>query len=226
MAESSERRTDDDRPGRRGQRGNGHDERGAEDIRALYARAQAARDRSALLATRLQQTQQRASENWRLVRDAWRRAEQVRAGRLAADAAPGRLRNSVYARMHARLASLLVIEQAKGILMAWYGWPEEQAFEALRQLSQQRNIKVRELAASIVARAGERPASTPAPGRPHRDHRPADGPDDVGHFPAGRLATHLAGSGPAGEIGAASGPVSPMSSRPPVPAAVTTGRFE
>jgi AmiR/NasT family two-component response regulator len=31
------------------------------------------------------------------------------------------------------MASMPVIEQAKGILMAQYGWPEEQAFDALRR---------------------------------------------------------------------------------------------
>jgi hypothetical protein len=172
MGEPPGRRKSGDRSGRPDQRGHGRDERRAEDTRALYAQAQAARDRSALLAARLQQTQQRASENWRVVRDAWRRAEQVRADRLAASAAPGRLRYSAYARLHARLASLPVIEQAKGIIMAHYGWPEEQAYQALRQVSQQRNIKLRELAASIVARAEER---RPPPGAGQAAPRPPRG---------------------------------------------------
>jgi hypothetical protein len=49
------------------------------------------------------------------------------------------------------MASMPVIEQAKGIIMATYGWPEDQAFEALRRVSQRENVKVRDLAARIVA---------------------------------------------------------------------------
>jgi hypothetical protein len=45
-----------------------------------------------------------------------------------------------------------VIEQAKGIIMAQSGWPEDQAFEALRRASQRENMKLRDLAAKIVAR--------------------------------------------------------------------------
>jgi hypothetical protein len=37
--------------------------------------------------------------------------------------------------------------------MAKYGWSEDQAFDALRRASQRENIKVRDLAASIVAQA-------------------------------------------------------------------------
>jgi AmiR/NasT family two-component response regulator len=37
--------------------------------------------------------------------------------------------------LRARLASLPVIEQAKGILMARYGWPGDLAFEVLRRVS-------------------------------------------------------------------------------------------
>jgi ANTAR domain-containing protein len=47
-----------------------------------------------------------------------------------------RLRYSAYARLQARLASMPVIEQAKGIIMAHCGWPEDQAFDALRRASQ------------------------------------------------------------------------------------------
>jgi len=46
-----------------------------------------------------------------------------------------------------------VIEQAKGIVMAKYGWSDDQAFDALRRASQRENIKVRDLADSIVAQA-------------------------------------------------------------------------
>ena len=48
------------------------------------------------------------------------------------------------------MASRAVIEQAKGVIMAMRGVPEHEAFEVLRKTSQDRNIKVRELAQQIV----------------------------------------------------------------------------
>jgi GAF domain-containing protein len=48
------------------------------------------------------------------------------------------------------MASRAVIEQAKGVIMALRGLPENAAFEVLRTTSQARNIKVRELAHQIV----------------------------------------------------------------------------
>jgi hypothetical protein len=121
-------------------------------VRDLYAQAEAARQQSRLLAGQLQATQLKAMENWQLIRAAWDRAEQIRADRLAASTDQDLRRLSAYARLQARLASMPVIEQAKGIIMAKYGWPGDQAFDALRRASQRENIKVRELAASIVAR--------------------------------------------------------------------------
>jgi ANTAR domain len=148
----------------------------------LYAQAEAARNRSALLAGQLHATQRKARENWQHIRDAWDRAELIRADRLAARADPDRLRYSAYARLQARLASMPVIEQAKGIIMAQYGWPEDQAFDALRRASQRENIKVRDLAASIVARAArsdpdkrQRPASTAARSGGERNRRARTG---------------------------------------------------
>ena len=48
------------------------------------------------------------------------------------------------------MASRAVIEQAKGVIMAMRGVPEHEAFEVLRKSSQDRNVKVRELAHQIV----------------------------------------------------------------------------
>jgi GAF domain-containing protein len=48
------------------------------------------------------------------------------------------------------MASRAVIEQAKGVIMAMRGVPEHEAFEVLRKTSQDRNVKVRELAHQIV----------------------------------------------------------------------------
>jgi hypothetical protein len=76
---------------------------------------------------------------------------QVREGRSQREI----LHDSAYARLQARMESMPVIEQAKGIMMAECGWTAEQAFDALRQASQRENVKVRELAARIVARTAE-----------------------------------------------------------------------
>jgi hypothetical protein len=122
-------------------------------LRDLYAQMEATRNQSVLLAEQLHATQRRAMENWQLIQDAWGRTEMIRAARLAACTDQDLLRYSAYARLQARLASMPVIEQAKGILMAQYGWSEDQAFDVLRRASQRENIKVRDLAASIVARA-------------------------------------------------------------------------
>jgi hypothetical protein len=133
------------------------------ELHDLFAQAHAARTQSRLLAAQLLETQRKANENWQHIRTAWDRTEQIRAQRLAALTDPDRLRRSAFARLQAQLASMPVIEQAKGIIMAKYGWPEDQAFDALRRASQRENIKVRELATSIVARTAEgpRPAQRP-----------------------------------------------------------------
>lgn len=117
----------------------------------LYAQAEAARRQSVLLAGQLQASRRRAQENWQLIQAAWNRAHQIRAVRLAARTDQGRLRYSAYSRTQAKLASMPLIEQAKGIIMAQRGWSEDQAFDALRRASQRENVKVRDLAARIVA---------------------------------------------------------------------------
>jgi AmiR/NasT family two-component response regulator len=55
--------------------------------------------------------------------------------------------------MAARLQTMPVIEQAKGIIMAQSRCGEAAAFETLRRASQHSNLPVRELAAQIVAKA-------------------------------------------------------------------------
>jgi len=77
------------------------------------------------------------------------------------------LRDSAVARMRARLESLPVIEQAKGILMAQQQCGPEEAFDLLRRASQRANVKVHVLAAQIVANIASPPAETSAqPARP------------------------------------------------------------
>lgn len=59
----------------------------------------------------------------------------------------------------------LIIEQAKGVLMAHHGVGPDEAFALLRSLSQQRNVPVRDLAHTVVNR---RPADRAAASRePH-----------------------------------------------------------
>ena len=87
------------------------------------------------------------------------RFEQAKS-RLNATAAIGRdgdtqgnmLRYSEFARLQARLKSMPVIEQAKGILMAQQGCGPDEAFDLLRRASQRANVKVRVLAAQIIAK--------------------------------------------------------------------------
>jgi len=88
--------------------------------------------------------------------------QQIRDGRTRREL----LHSSAYARLEARLETMPVIEQAKGILMAQTGCGAEQAFDMLRRASQRSNIKIRELADDIVGRAT---AAAPNPGGGARD---------------------------------------------------------
>jgi len=59
-----------------------------------------------------------------------------------------------------RLLTLGLIEQAKGMLMAYYGISADRAFAVLSRWSQRSNVKVRDLAAGLVE-AGGRPGLEP-----------------------------------------------------------------
>jgi hypothetical protein len=76
-----------------------------------------------------------------------------------------RLHESAYARLQAQLETMPVIEQAKGILIAQTGCTPDEAFVLLRQASQRSNVRVSELAASIVDRAVTKDQPRPAPPR-------------------------------------------------------------
>jgi transcriptional regulator with GAF, ATPase, and Fis domain len=52
--------------------------------------------------------------------------------------------------LHMALESRAVIEQAKGILVAEYGYPPEVAFERLNVMSQNTNRRVRDISADLV----------------------------------------------------------------------------
>ena len=134
-------------------------------LHELYAQARAARTQAQILAGQLRDAEHTAAELVQRMHAARDRGEQVRRLWLAAHPQAGLLRYSASARLQARLASMPVIEQAKGIILAQTGWPEDQAFDALRRASQRENIKLRDLAAKIVARTVEA-ASGQSPDQP------------------------------------------------------------
>jgi hypothetical protein len=59
------------------------------------------------------------------------------------------------------VASMPVIEQAKGIVMGCYGVDSAAAFEVLARLSSSGNLKLRVLAATVVQAASSRTTSVP-----------------------------------------------------------------
>jgi hypothetical protein len=62
-----------------------------------------------------------------------------------------------------KLATLPAIEQAKGMLMSYYGINATVAFEVLRRWSMSNNLKLSTLCATLVAEAGE-PSEQPCQG--------------------------------------------------------------
>ena len=64
------------------------------------------------------------------------------------------------------LASRSTIDQALGVLMAQNRCTSDQAFGILRRASQNRNIKVRDVAAAVIERFTGHPAQTPPPFHP------------------------------------------------------------
>lgn len=95
--------------------------------------------------------------------------DQLRKGRPERE----KLRDSAFARMQAKLDTMPVIEQAKGVLMAQHRCGPEAAFDLLRRASQRANVKVSVLAAQIVEQvaapegqpSGSRASSRAGPGR-------------------------------------------------------------
>lgn len=78
--------------------------------------------------------------------------------RLAAEIAAMRAEVSDLRRA---LASRATIEQAKGILMFRFGFGPETAFAVLKRVSQDNNVKLREVAHAIVAAAQGTPPALP-----------------------------------------------------------------
>jgi ANTAR domain len=86
--------------------------------------------------------------------------DQVRNGRPQRE----KLHESAFARLQARLDTMPVIEQAKGILMAQYRCRPEEAFDLLRRASQSANVRISVLAARMVDQVASpepQPAESP-----------------------------------------------------------------
>jgi ANTAR domain len=66
------------------------------------------------------------------------------------------LRDSAFARLLAKMGTMSVIEQAKGIIIAQQGCGPDEAFDLLRLASQRANVKLRVLAAELVEQAASR----------------------------------------------------------------------
>jgi hypothetical protein len=74
------------------------------------------------------------------------------------------LHSSAFARLQARLETMPVIEQAKGILMAQHRCGPDEAFDLLRRASQRANVKISVLAARLVEQvASPEPQTTGEP---------------------------------------------------------------
>ena len=144
----------------------------------VYMRAREARRQSSILAGQLHAAKQDTAVVFQLIRNALDEAEQIHEHWLAAHPSADRLRYSAHARLQARLKSMPVIEQAKGIIMAQSGWAEDQAFDALRRASQRENMKLRDLAARIVAAAVRSASDEVQPGEVRAI---APGPEELVH---------------------------------------------
>jgi hypothetical protein len=72
-----------------------------------------------------------------------------------------------------RLASQPVIEQAKGILMGYYGIDDETAFQLLRRWSQESNTKLRRIAELLTESVAGHGADRPDPHRIVREALPS-----------------------------------------------------
>ena len=83
---------------------------------------------------------------------------EARRQRRSSPAGRDLMQRSEHARLLARLDSMPVIEQAKGIIMAQSHCGNAQAFDLLRRASQHSNVPIRELAAHIVAKTAQVPA--------------------------------------------------------------------
>jgi hypothetical protein len=103
----------------------------------------------------------RSERAWQQAQAAWTRAQEMQARQAAAARPCAREPHTVplHAQLETRLATMPVIEQAKGVLMARQGCDAGQAFDLLCRIAQRSNLPVRELAEQIVKKAQRRVAS-------------------------------------------------------------------
>jgi hypothetical protein len=109
--------------------------------------------RAVALSRRIALARSALEGNIQRLEDSWSRLQATREQVITGRSRRERLYESAYARLEARMETMPVIEQAKGILMAQTGCTAEQAFDMLRRASQRANVKVRDLAREIVCRA-------------------------------------------------------------------------
>jgi AmiR/NasT family two-component response regulator len=65
--------------------------------------------------------------------------------------------------LRSSIVSRAIIDQALGVIMARERCPQDKAFALLRSVSQNSNVKLRDLAATIVTRASGEPPKLTAP---------------------------------------------------------------
>jgi len=114
-------------------------------IAAIWSQAAVAHERARDLRQQMEHVQAETVALTQAIRKAC-------SDRHAMAARPGQTPRPAYAEMAARLQTMPVIEQAKGIVMAQSRCGEAEAFAILRRVSQQTNVPVRDLAAQIVAK--------------------------------------------------------------------------
>ena len=120
------------------------------DDRLASTRAQAA-----AACARSQELQQWTTHVLTKAQDVQRAVAEARRQRRSSPAGRDLMQRSEYARLLARLESMPVIEQAKGIIMAQSHCGNAQAFDLLRRASQLSNMPVRDLAAQLVAKTAQ-----------------------------------------------------------------------
>ncbi|HEX6858342.1 MAG TPA: ANTAR domain-containing protein, partial [Streptosporangiaceae bacterium] len=98
-------------------------------------------DRATALSQRVLRAQARLEELMQVLAGSIARLQATRQDIQAGRSQRAVLHDSAYARLEARLASLPVIEQAKGIVMAQTGCGPEEAFDLLRKASQRGNVR-------------------------------------------------------------------------------------
>jgi len=138
------------------------DPRGAQSVTGLGDLLASARAQAAAACARSEELQRWTMRVLTKAQSVRRTSEQARRRRRSSPGGRDLIQQSEHARLLARLESMPVIEQAKGIIMAQSHCGHAQAFGLLRRASQRSNVPVRELAAQIVAKAAQIP---PEPAR-------------------------------------------------------------